>query len=55
MPGSDAWQNMLAVFSGGIAESYRTPEYYVPFSPLPGLAIPIHVGWEEPTQPVDVE
>ncbi|MEJ7757515.1 MAG: hypothetical protein WKF83_15460 [Nocardioidaceae bacterium] len=27
MPGSDAWQSMLAVFSGGTAESYRTPEY----------------------------
>lgn len=50
---SDAWRNMYEVFTGGVVETYRSPEYQVPRSPH-GPAIPVQVGWQDDGERIDI-
>ena len=51
---SDAWRNMYAVFTGGVVETYRSPEYLYPRSPH-GPSLPVQVGWQDDGERIDIE
>lgn len=54
--GSDAWQNMYEVFTGGSVETYRSPDYYYPPpSGYGGVSPGVQVGWNDDGSRVDIE
>lgn len=52
--GSDAWDNMFGVFAGGEVDTYRSPDYYYPRS-MHGPSMPVHVGWKDDGDRIEVE
>jgi|GEM_PF-3251623 len=52
--GSDAWRNMLAVFTGGTVETYRTPDYYYPPAYGGAPSMPVQVGWKDDGERIDI-
>ena len=52
---SDAWRNMYEVFTGGVVETYRSPDYHYPRSTFGGPSLPVQVGWEDDGERIDIE